>query len=283
MAQVPTGVCDCGWDQSTATDFGDGGGHSVHDLVLATVTVTQRDRRAQCCACDRENASILRRVSRQDAPGARTVGPPVALRHPIGRITARQRRADTARVAFGRRRPWASVPGVRPDRWRSSELLRLVPNQYDAIVGWARESCNSLDAALGEAYGADVVVAVAAIEGETTEVTSAPPSNGRFEIGSITATITATLVMVAVEDGRMSLDDEIGTWLDAGDNGAITIGEVLTRTHTSGFPRLAPNHEATRVDRANPYAGFTADAAEEGPRASRRATPTTFEYSNFGY
>jgi CubicO group peptidase (beta-lactamase class C family) len=73
----------------------------------------------------------------------------------------------------------------------------------------------------------------------TCEAGRGLPEDARFEIGSITKTMTAALLASLAGDGVLALEDEIGRWLDAGPNGNITLEQLAT--HTSGLPRLAPN------------------------------------------
>jgi CubicO group peptidase (beta-lactamase class C family) len=80
--------------------------------------------------------------------------------------------------------------------------------------------------------------------------------------------MTGTLLASLAGDGLAGLDDEIGRWLAAGPNAGITLRQLAT--HTSGLPRLAPNHQATH-DEANPYARYTAALAEEGLRQASRS------------
>jgi CubicO group peptidase (beta-lactamase class C family) len=100
-----------------------------------------------------------------------------------------------------------------------------------------------LEALDGAFPGDGIVVAVAAVgsgsSGPAFAVTEGLPEDARFEIGSITKTMTAALLASLVGDGVLTLDDEIGRWLDAGPNGNITLEQLAT--HTSGLPRLAPN------------------------------------------
>lgn len=152
-------------------------------------------------------------------------------------------------------------------------------------MSWAADAATGLvdtfeDAVEGEA----VVVAAAAVDGDTEAVEVRPRSgrDGIFEIGSITKTMTATITASLVLEEAISLGDEVGKWLDAGPNAAITVEELAT--HTSGLPRLAPNHDAwPGFHRSNPYAGFTAELAEEGLRAAARDGVGEHRYSNFGY
>jgi D-alanyl-D-alanine-carboxypeptidase/D-alanyl-D-alanine-endopeptidase len=126
------------------------------------------------------------------------------------------------------------------------------------------------------------VIAVAAVDsgssGRAFAVTEGLPEDARFEIGSITKTMTATLLASLAGDGFLALDDEIGRWLDAGPNGNITLEQLAT--HTSGLPRLAPNQP---TEGPNPYRDFTAERAEEGLRAATRTPGAGHLYSNFGY
>jgi serine-type D-Ala-D-Ala carboxypeptidase/endopeptidase len=137
--------------------------------------------------------------------------------------------------------------------------------------------------ALDGAFPGDgIVVAVAAVDSGSSEpafsVTEGLPGDARFEIGSITKTMTAALLASLIGDGVLALDDEIGRWLDAGPNGHITLEELAT--HTSGLPRLAPNQP---TDGVNPYRDFTAECAEDGLRAAARMPDAGHLYSNFGY
>ena len=107
-------------------------------------------------------------------------------------------------------------------------------------------------------------------------------THSRFEIGSITKKVTGLVLARLVLDGAASLDQPVGTWLDGGANGHITLEQLAT--HSSGLPRLGPNHFTHKgYDEGDPYAAFTADLAEEGLRNAEIATPGKYLYSNFGY
>jgi serine-type D-Ala-D-Ala carboxypeptidase/endopeptidase len=153
-------------------------------------------------------------------------------------------------------------------------------------MGWGSERARAVFETLDGAFdGEEVVVAVAAVDsgsgtgsGPTFAGTEGLAEDARFEVGSITKTMTATLLASLAGDGALALDDEIGRWLDAGPNASITLEQLAT--HTSGLPRLAPNQPA---DEANPYRDFTAERAEEGLRAATRVPGGESRYSNFGY
>jgi serine-type D-Ala-D-Ala carboxypeptidase/endopeptidase len=115
--------------------------------------------------------------------------------------------------------------------------------------------------------------------GYAVRLTDSCPLDGRFEIGSITKTITGAVLASLVADGVVGLDDEVGHWLSAGQNSDITLGQLAT--HTSGLPRLSPSH-TTGVE--HPYDFLTADVAERELRlALPRPRGADFDYSNFGF
>jgi serine-type D-Ala-D-Ala carboxypeptidase/endopeptidase len=150
---------------------------------------------------------------------------------------------------------------------------------------WTEETAPALVETFDGAFGTPgVVTAAACLDESGTVLQWAPgdtPADGRFEIGSVTKTMTATLLALLAAEGRLDLDDEVGRWLSAGANGAITLRQLAT--HTSGLPRLAPNMNLRTADPANPWAGFGFAQAEEGLRQAVRAPDQPHLYSNLGY
>jgi D-alanyl-D-alanine-carboxypeptidase/D-alanyl-D-alanine-endopeptidase len=151
------------------------------------------------------------------------------------------------------------------------------------VTGDAERAQAVFEALDGVFPGDGIVVAVAAVDRDgggwpAFARTEGLPEDARFEIGSITKTMTATLLASLVGDGVLTLDDEIGRWLDAGPNADITLEQLAT--HTSGLPRLAPNQP---TDEENPYRDFTAELVEEGLRTATRTSAAGHRYSNFGY
>jgi CubicO group peptidase (beta-lactamase class C family) len=146
---------------------------------------------------------------------------------------------------------------------------------------WAEQAARSLTETFEESETPGLVVAAAGLDeaGAATQVSPADtPAEGRFEIGSVTKTMTATLLALLAADGTLSLDDGVGRWLPAGANGGITLRQLAT--HTSGLPRIAPDYRP--ADPGNFWAGFTPELAEEGLRQAV-VTPGVRLYSNFGY
>jgi len=149
-------------------------------------------------------------------------------------------------------------------------------------MAWAEQAARSLTETFAGSSGTPgVVVAAAGVDeaGTASQVSPAnTPPDGRFEIGSVTKTMTATLLALLASDGTLSLDDEVGRWLSAGANGGITLRQLAT--HTAGLPRMALNYRPADPD--NFWAGFTPELAEEGLRQAA-VTPGARVYSNFGY
>jgi CubicO group peptidase (beta-lactamase class C family) len=146
---------------------------------------------------------------------------------------------------------------------------------------WAEQAARSLTETFEGSETPGLVVAAAGVDeaGAASQVSPADtPADGRFEIGSVTKTMTATLLALLAADGTLSLDDGVGRWLPAGANGGITLRQLAT--HTSGLPRIAPNYRP--ADPGNFWAGFTPELAEEGLRQAA-VTPGVRLYSNFGY
>jgi CubicO group peptidase (beta-lactamase class C family) len=61
----------------------------------------------------------------------------------------------------------------------------------------------------------------------------------------------------------------------------VRLGQLAT--HTSGLPRLAPNHQEVQQDPADPYADYDVDALTEALGRVRPQPTDVPEYSNFGY
>ncbi|MFP7722686.1 serine hydrolase [Lysobacter sp. A3-1-A15] len=106
-----------------------------------------------------------------------------------------------------------------------------------------------------------------------------------FEIGSVSKTLTATLLADLVERGEADLDDPLAEYLPAGSEVPMFEGQpILLRhlvTHTSGLPALPPGGLVN--DASDPYAALTPQALLAVlPQVSLdRAPGTRFEYSNF--
>ena len=117
-------------------------------------------------------------------------------------------------------------------------------------AGWAELTARSLvETFEGSFETAGVVVAAACVDEAGAVIRVSPactPADGRLEIGSVTKTMTATLLALLAADGTLRLEDEVGRFLAARANGGITLRQLAT--HTSGLPRIAPNFDVRQAD-----------------------------------
>ncbi|MEM6965337.1 MAG: serine hydrolase domain-containing protein [Bacteroidota bacterium] len=86
-----------------------------------------------------------------------------------------------------------------------------------------------------------------------------PTQQNIYEIGSITKTFTASVLVQMVEEGLVQLDDPISKYLPEGvvnleGDKIITLQDLSS--HHSGLPRLASNFFATVTDMNNPYTNY---------------------------
>jgi CubicO group peptidase (beta-lactamase class C family) len=89
----------------------------------------------------------------------------------------------------------------------------------------------------------------------------APDANTLFEIGSVTKLFTASLAGLLADEGLMSHDAPLNTYLpEAFQNPKlehITIGSLLT--HTSGLPKMPTMFGIHEAETDNPYAHYSKD------------------------
>jgi len=146
----------------------------------------------------------------------------------------------------------------------------------------------------GDRTGACLAVAV--IEGDRVARSfrcADPGAEGRidaasaFEIGSISKTMTATLLADLIGQGRAGLDDPLADYLPPGtkvpefDGRPILLRHLVN--HTSGLPALPARLTAAGVDPADPYARLdeTQLLASLADVRLAAAPGSAFEYSNF--
>ena len=98
--------------------------------------------------------------------------------------------------------------------------------------------------------------------GETVKGNGTVPDAGTlFEIGSITKTFTATMLGIAVGEGKLKLDDPVNKYLPDSIptlqyNGKIATIRTLSN-HTSGIPRMPGNFQQTVKNGKDPYASYS--------------------------
>ena len=98
-----------------------------------------------------------------------------------------------------------------------------------------------------------------------------------YKIGSVSKQFIATGIMLLVQDGKISLDDNIGKYLDGAPETwkPITVRHLLT--HTSGIVREAPGFDPMKIQN-------DADVIKTAYSLPLRFTPgEKYEYCNVGY
>ena len=104
-----------------------------------------------------------------------------------------------------------------------------------------------------------------------------PEPDTQYRLGSITKTLTATMVMQLRDEGLLALDDELERHLAGTPVGAVTLRQLLG--HVSGLQREPDGpwwERATGSDAGRLVAGLTPDKLAGPPFRA-------FHYSNLGY
>jgi D-alanyl-D-alanine carboxypeptidase len=144
---------------------------------------------------------------------------------------------------------------------------------------------DSLLAAEGPAAGLGVSAAVvgggfeawAGVHGTRTTVGLPVQAGTVFQVASVTKQFTAAAVMLLVEEGRLSLDDEVGARIPAlAWQGPVRVHHLLE--HTSGLPEYTERF-------ADPWQPVTLAAILDtiAARPLEFAPGERFAYSNSGY
>lgn len=108
-------------------------------------------------------------------------------------------------------------------------------------------------------------------------------SNSIFEIGSISKVFTATLLADLVTEGKISLEDDIGSYLDTRIKDETTLLFRDLSNHSSGLPRLPSNLDLEKVDPFNPYKAYDEDALKTYLKNSVALSGKgNYQYSNLG-
>jgi CubicO group peptidase (beta-lactamase class C family) len=110
-----------------------------------------------------------------------------------------------------------------------------------------------------------------------------------FEFASVTKVMTATLIAMLANEGRIDLDTAVTEYMedDELNDGwdSVTARELLT--HTAGVPAFPPNLNPVllwlRGRASDPFAGYTSDRLLAGIRRSRPRAQRRWQYSNYGY
>ncbi|WP_205835256.1 serine hydrolase [Microbacterium salsuginis] len=168
------------------------------------------------------------------------------------------------------------------------------PAATDEAPDFPADTATALQTALDSTRGdefAGVIARVITPDGTWTGTSGAaapdgdtpPAPDDRTRIGSLTKTMTATILLQLVEEGLVSLDDPISQYVPDSPNGAATLRQLADMT--SGIPSysLDPDWEAMYF--GDPFRVFTTqelvDAARTLPVVG--APGEVWQYSNTNY
>jgi D-alanyl-D-alanine carboxypeptidase len=108
-------------------------------------------------------------------------------------------------------------------------------------------------------------------------------ASARFEVGSVTKTFVAALVLALVEGGALGLDEEVGAHLPARVEslGPVTVRSLLS--HTSGLPDFFEDTAIADAWRTDASLDWNRDELIEVSLALPRHEPGRFRYANSNY
>lgn len=105
-----------------------------------------------------------------------------------------------------------------------------------------------------------------------------------YEIGSISKVFTSHLLVHAVQDQLVTLDQDISSYFDVDlkDNQDITLQELSS--HSSGLPTMPAYFFDPLIDSINPYKDYTADVLlnDLETRVTKSGETGSWQYSNYG-
>ncbi|GGN95822.1 serine hydrolase domain-containing protein [Saccharibacillus kuerlensis] len=107
----------------------------------------------------------------------------------------------------------------------------------------------------------------------------------RYEIGSITKTMTAFRLAQGEQDGLWQPSDTLAKLIPELESSDFARQATLRQlaTHTSGLTRLAKNQVLAKRDKTNPYAAYTEKDLIEAVLEEKFRSGSKHEYSNYGY
>ena len=199
--------------------------------------------------------------------------------------------------------------GGRTARWTAATvgaaavlagLVTAPPAAAGSAAPSAHRALQRDVAAVREAGGGQVKVLAQVQDGHRTVRARAGagrpvPWEARFRAASVTKTFTAVVVLQLADEGRLSLDDTVESWLpgvvsgNGNDGSRITVRDLLQQTsglfdyvEDPGLGAALTDFEAHRRD-ATPARDFVAVAMKHAPHFVPDGTHRRWAYSNTNY
>lgn len=116
---------------------------------------------------------------------------------------------------------------------------------------------------------------------------SPDPTRLLYDIGSISKTVTAHLILKLAGEGRLSLDESVSSYLELPSGSYPTVYELLT--HTAGYGHLTPWEITVPAllrhgyARRNIYEGCTVKTVIRALARRKRKGKSVYSYSDFPY
>ena len=157
------------------------------------------------------------------------------------------------------------------------------------MIVFSQKALGTIDAYLGRSSTNEVAIGIIFKDKSVGYYTSdGVTETSRFDVGSISKTFTAQIILGLVCEGRLSLDDTADAYLPLRRGKYPTIAQLLT--HTAGYGHLTPLEItlprliAKRYILKNPYRDVDeAEVLKALSRRGRARAHNKYGYSDFAY
>lgn len=174
----------------------------------------------------------------------------------------------------------AAVSGSSATTWPTgvpADLGARAQAVLDEAVAAERPGCSAAFAERGEVVWAGTRGLADVTTGDPITVDS------RFDIGSISKQFTAAVLLLLVQEGRLSLDDTLADHLDGFPEWAGTVSLRQLMHHRSGVPGYIPIFDAEGLMRTDPVTQDSTLDALRGVKTLDFDPGSRFEYSDSNY
>ncbi len=210
-----------------------------------------------------------------DERGDLGIGAPLTRRRAIGMGLT----IASGALAAGSDRPSFAAPPRQ-----ATPMAGATSDPAEAIVSIVQEKMAQRDLkAVIVRVTIDGEEVVTAALGESMSGVPATPEM-HFRNGAVAITYMATLLLRLVDQGVVTLDDRLATWLpDLPDADAVTLRMLANMT--AGYPDFVPNPEFQAAFYTDPFRQWTPDELIEIGLSTPRAFPpgANFSYSHVNY
>lgn len=157
------------------------------------------------------------------------------------------------------------------------------------MIAFGDKIASALQAYLDGSSTNEIAVGVVLSDGRVGYYTSKGiDEHSRFDVGSISKTFTAQLILKLAQEGRLSLDDTVDLYLPLGVGRYPTVRQLLTHTagyrHVTPVELVIPRYLTAPYRTNNLYRGVQSRHVLRALAARKHCKPThTYGYSDFPY